>query len=101
MEYRLGEIIRKSLLLGMGMLALTQEKIKGLVNELIEKGEITEKQGKNLAEEITRKAQETRQLLEKNIEKISLKIIKSLEIVTRKDLKKLEKRVAELEKKIS
>ncbi|NOZ63734.1 MAG: hypothetical protein GXO71_02095 [Caldiserica bacterium] len=101
MESRLGDVIKKSFFLSMGIIALTQEKVKGLVNELIEKGEITESQGKKIAEEITKKAQETREVMEKNIEKIVLKIIKKANIVTNKDLKKLEKRVAELEKKIS
>lgn len=101
MESRLGDMIKKSFFLGMGVLALTQEKVKGLVTELIEKGEITENQGKKIAEEISKKAQETRELMEKNIEKIVLKVIKKANIVTDKELKKLEKRVAELEKKVS
>ncbi len=44
---------------GVGAMALTGEKAKGLIDALIDKGEITVEQGKELNSELTQKASET------------------------------------------
>ncbi|NGM16881.1 hypothetical protein [Xiamenia xianingshaonis] len=46
-------------LAGVGAMALTGEKAKGLIDTLIDKGEITVEQGKELNSELTQKASET------------------------------------------
>ena len=48
----LGENIRKLLLAGIGSAAMTAEKSKELLDELVKKGELTVEQGKVLNQEL-------------------------------------------------
>lgn len=52
----LGESMKKIMLAGIGTLAITAEKSKELVDELVTKGELTVEQGKVLNEELKHKA---------------------------------------------
>lgn len=47
-----GEGIKKILLAGIGAVAVTAEKSKDLLDELVDKGELTVEQGKALNEEL-------------------------------------------------
>ena len=49
-----GEDLRKLLLMGIGAVAVTAEKSKEVVDELVKKGELTVEQGKVLNEELKR-----------------------------------------------
>ena len=54
----LGESMKKVILAGIGAIAITAEKSKALIDELVEKGELTVEQGKILNEELKHKAKE-------------------------------------------
>ena len=47
---RLGEDVKKVLLAGIGAAALTAEKSKDVIDELVKKGELTVEQGKIINE---------------------------------------------------
>lgn len=51
-----GESVRKIFLVGIGAVATGAEKSQQLIDELVKKGELTVEQGKDLNEELTRKA---------------------------------------------
>ncbi|WP_026624499.1 phasin family protein [Eggerthia catenaformis] len=55
---QLSDNIKKFLLLGIGAAALTAEKSKEMIDELVKKGELTVDQGKVLNEELKHKASE-------------------------------------------
>lgn len=57
-DFDLGEGLRKVFLAGVGALATTYEKGTEIVNELVEKGELTVEQGKALNTELKRKVTE-------------------------------------------
>jgi polyhydroxyalkanoate synthesis regulator phasin len=39
------DFVKKSMLIGVGLATLTREKVEQTINELIEKGEMSEKEG--------------------------------------------------------
>lgn len=55
----IGEGFKNIFLAGVGVMAYTGEKGKELIDQLVEKGEITIEQGKELSEELQRKAGDT------------------------------------------
>ncbi|OZG69518.1 phasin family protein [Bifidobacterium eulemuris] len=57
-DFDLGDGLRKVFLAGVGALATTYEKGAEIVNELVEKGELTVEQGKALNTELKRKVTE-------------------------------------------
>lgn len=52
------DTIKNLLLAGVGAVAVTAEKSKEIVGELVKKGELTVEEGKSLNEELKRKADE-------------------------------------------
>lgn len=54
-----GENVKKLLLAGVGAAAVTAEKSKELLDELVEKGELTVEQGKALNEELKHNIKKT------------------------------------------
>ncbi|MDD3221337.1 MAG: hypothetical protein EOM34_06460 [Clostridia bacterium] len=55
----LGESVKKLLLAGIGAVALTTEKSKDLLDEMVKKGELTVEQGKVLNEELKHNIKKT------------------------------------------
>jgi len=58
MMFNIGENLKNILLAGIGAVAMTTEKSKELIDELVKKGELTVEQGKVLNEELKRKVRE-------------------------------------------
>jgi polyhydroxyalkanoate synthesis regulator phasin len=93
----MSEILKKLLYFSIGTLALAEEKIEEIVGELIKKGDITEKEGKKLIEELIIKVRESKKELEERIKSIIEEILSKMNIPTKKDIEKLEKRLKILE----
>jgi len=55
-EERKMDFIKKSMLAGIGLAVLTKEKAEKTVDELIKKGELTKKEGKETIKEFTEKS---------------------------------------------
>ena len=54
MDMKLGDGLKKLVLMGIGAAAMTAEKSQQIVDELVKKGEITVEQGKELNQELKR-----------------------------------------------
>lgn len=65
----LGENVKKILLAGVGAAATTVEKSKEILDDLVEKGELTVEQGKALNEELKHNIKKTVEENVKNTEK--------------------------------
>ncbi|MFR7592213.1 MAG: phasin family protein [Longibaculum sp.] len=86
------EDLKKVLLAGLGAVAVTAEKSKEVVEQLVKKGELTVEQGKVLNEELKRNvAEKLREPV--NAEKIS----KDLEQVSDEELEVLKAKIEELQ----
>ncbi|MFH1077233.1 MAG: phasin family protein [Pseudomonadota bacterium] len=95
------DILKKTLLTGIGLAAMTKEKIEQLAKELIQKGKLSEKEGKELVNDLLAKSKEAKNDMETTIEKIIKKTLKNLNIATREDIAKLTKKVKQLDDKIN
>ena len=91
------EAIKKTLLAGLGAAGISQEKLKGLLDELVRQGELTEEQGKKLLDELlTRGRSESRAVAERVTTQI-LYLLEKGPFVTRREFHLLETRVRSLE----
>ena len=94
------DTLRKIGLFGIGIIALTQEKLEEFTQEMVKKWEMNREEGKLFVVEVL--LEKDRQL--KDIEeKINQKIRDTIEgsgIATKKDIQALEKRIENLEKDI-
>lgn len=70
------KLIRKGILLGLGVTAITREKMQKYAKELVKEGAINEKEGKKLVIDILCQAGKQRNIMQHKIETEVIKIIK-------------------------
>ena len=81
--------LKKALLAGIGLTAMTVDKADSFVKELVEKGRLTVEEGKELEQELKRQSkEEAQELLNKLDAKKS-----SVEYATKDDVKRLEEKL--------
>jgi polyhydroxyalkanoate synthesis regulator phasin len=91
-------LLKKMIWLGAGLAVMTTEKIEAVVAELIKKGQLSEKEGKELAAELIARSLTAKKELGEKVEKIMSDTLQKLNIPTRKDVEEMKKRLERLEK---
>ncbi len=91
------EIIEKTLLTGIGALSLSQKKAEELVEDLKEKLNLTEEEGKKLVDRLRDAARENQQKLEAIAQEEVQKSCERLGVVRREEFNALQARVDMLE----
>ena len=94
----MSEPLRKLGLIGIGVLAITEEKIRQIVDELIEKGEMNREEGKSLVQELLTEKKKQMQELGDTISEDVQNAVDRSKIATKDDVARLEEKIAELEK---
>ena len=89
--------MKKAILMGAGLAVLTTGKMKELMDELVKKGELSEKEAEENLEELKQKAQQIREEWEEKIEDTMSRVLKRMNIPSRKELEDLKDRLARLE----
>lgn len=92
----LSDIFQKTFMAGLGM----QEKFKEFVDELINKGELSEAQGKKLFNEWSKKAGKTKEDFEKNMADLVNKSLDTINIPKKSEVDELNKKLQALSKKV-
>ena len=90
------EALRKLLLAGFG----AQEKFSELIDELVKKGELSESQGAKLVKEWSEKAEKGTSDLNKTFTDIATRTLEKMNIPTKGDLKKIDKKLQTLSSRI-
>jgi polyhydroxyalkanoate synthesis regulator phasin len=105
------ELVRKSMLAGIGAFAMTEERVQGIINEFVQKGQISEKEGECLFVEFQKAIDDQRAKMTDIVEQQVSTLLKELNLLTKgdladmeknlkKELTKIEKRLAKLEKQV-
>jgi len=87
--------------LGLGVIIASKDKAEKVANELIKKGELNKKEGKDLVDSLMKQGKETQAEIEKTVKKSVSGIFEKTNIPTRKEINALRTEIAELRKKIS
>ncbi len=96
----MSETLRKLGLIGIGVLAITEEKIRQTVDELIEKGEMNREEGKSLVQELlTEKKKQMQELGDRISEDVQNAVDRS-KLATKDDVARLEEKISGLEKAV-
>jgi polyhydroxyalkanoate synthesis regulator phasin len=96
----MNDLIRKVVLTGIGLAALTKEKIEEVVKEVVEKGKLSEKEGKEFIDELLKKSEGAKEKVEGQIEKALQATLRKMNLVTRDEFSKLEKQLKQLKKDV-
>lgn len=95
------DTLRKIKLFGIGMIALTQEKLEEFTQEMVKKGEMNREEGKLFVVEVLLEKDRQLKDIEEKINQKIKDIIENSGIATKKDIQVLEKRLDMLEKDIT
>ena len=94
------DALRRVLLATIGAAAIAQDEIEALVNRLVERGEIAEKDGKTLVHEVMEKRKGRAARVEKEVNKRVEKVLERMNIPSKADIDALSQKIAALSKKI-
>ena len=87
------DMIKKTMLAGVGLTLMTKEKIETIASELMEKGQMSEREGKEFVDELIKKSEQAKKTLETNIENIVKKLLDKMNLATKDDINNLEKKI--------
>jgi len=80
------DMIDKFVNLGLGMFAISNEKVEKIINELSEKGEISKNEAQEMVQKIMEKGEEQRNELNEYISKQVEKILSKLNLASKSDI---------------
>ena len=91
------ELMKKTLLTGIGLAIMTKEEVQKVGRELVEKGELTHKEGKELVDDLLKKSEQAQKDMESKVHKLVQDTVEKLNVATKKDIAELVKRIDRLE----
>ncbi len=94
-------IIKKSMLTGIGLALIAKDEVEDLAKELVNKGKMSENEGTKFLEDLQKRYDETQKKLEEKVQRAVKDFMKKADIVTRDELKGLKKEIRDLKKAIS
>jgi polyhydroxyalkanoate synthesis regulator phasin len=89
------ELWKKAVLIGLGATAVTMERIQELANELVERGEMSQKDAKSFADDLKTRAMKEKDQFESKmkdtVDTYMQSAVKSMGLVTREEFEALKK----------
>ena len=94
-------IIRKTMLLGLGLISLTKEKAEGLVDDLVKRGEVASDDKFKAVDSLLKEAEKQEEEFARKLSGSVHKIVADLGLPTKKDLEEVLKTLKSIEEKLS
>ncbi len=91
-------IFEKGILASVGLASMTVEKAKQITDDLVKEGNLRKEEGVQFAEKLVKQGEEERTAIRKLFQGEIETAMKSMNLVTKKDLKDLEKKIDTLKK---
>jgi polyhydroxyalkanoate synthesis regulator phasin len=99
MKFKASDLVNRLLLAGLGLAALTQEKAKKLVEDLLAKEGVSKGETAAFVGELVKRGKKTQKKLGDLVKKEVAGILSKVDFASKKDIAQLEKRIRKLEAK--
>lgn len=103
-SYAFVDMTRKILLAGVGAMALAQEEAEAFINKLVERGELAEKEGRQLVKDMVerrkQKMEEVAEDAESDLDLRVERVLQRMNIPTRNDINSLSHQIQILTRKV-
>ncbi len=90
------ELVKKALLTGVGVASLTKEKIEEVARDFVEKGKMSEQEGRELVDDLVLRSDESRIELQKQISEKVEALLEKMDLAKKSEVDALKLEVAEL-----
>ncbi|HUV51265.1 MAG TPA: hypothetical protein VMW78_09640 [Anaerolineae bacterium] len=94
-------LIKKAIFTGIGLALKTKDEVEDLAEELVKKGELSEKEGEKFVDELQKRYEDAQNKMEERVEETVKRLMKKADLVTADELKGLKKEIRELKKAVS
>ncbi|MGB0863798.1 MAG: phasin family protein [Saprospiraceae bacterium] len=94
------QLFKKVLYTGVGIVSTTTEKLQKEVNQWVEKGQLTEDEGKKVVEDLVQDTESKKDEYEGKVKDYVEKFLARFDFPTRQEITSLHEKVAELEAKL-
>ncbi len=95
------DLFKKFVYTGVGIVSETAEKVQQSIDELIEKGKISEDEGKKVVENVMSDTKQRREEFEGKLKGMVDKMLAQFDFPTRTEVESLNAKIAELEAKVA
>jgi len=90
-------LLKKAIYTGVGLVTVATEKMQETVTNLVDKGSISEEEGKKIVDDFVANLDEQKDKFEGRVSNIVNKIVNSVDLPSRSDFATLKSRIKELE----
>ena len=94
----MSDLIKKTILAGLGVLSLSHEKARKIAKDLIREGELAKTDEAKFVKDLMSMAEKSQDDVEKKVEKAVKQILIKINIPTRKELNELKAKIDKLSK---
>ena len=95
------DLMKKTMFAGIGMAAMTKDKIEDISKECVAQGQLSEKEGEKFVAELMQRSEESRAELKRQVEKAAENLVEKMGLVKGEDLKALQEEIASLREELS
>ncbi|MCP3899545.1 MAG: hypothetical protein GY707_07525 [Desulfobacteraceae bacterium] len=95
------DLIKKAMFTGIGVATLTKEKIEEVSRDFVEKGKLSEIEGRKLVEELISHSEASKKDLELLVEENVKSVLKKMNIATSSEIEELKDDLKELKSVLS
>jgi polyhydroxyalkanoate synthesis regulator phasin len=95
------DLIKKTLLTGVGLALKTWDEVEALAKELADRGKMNENEGAKFLKDLQKRYEDSQKKLEARVEKTVREFLKKANLATGDELKALRKEISDLKKMIS
>ena len=92
------DTFRKAWLAGLGTLELTEEKLEGMLRDLVGRGEVTEQEARSFVDQWKQRLAARREDLQRETREAVHRALRGLDVASRQEVESLAKRVDALER---
>ena len=94
------DIVKKTMMAGVGLAVVTQEKVKESLDELVEKGKLSQEEASNVTDKIIEDSKAQAEKAQGELANFFTEMLHKANLVTKDQYEALEARVTELEGKL-
>ena len=94
------DLLKKTYLLGLGLATITRDKLEEVVDELIKRGELAEKDRHHVVDELMERARVEQKRLSDSVRQAAQKVVTEMGIPSRSEFEQLLERLDQLEKSL-
>ena len=95
------DIIRKTMLLGLGLISLSKEKAEGVVDDLVRRGEVASEDKFKAVDSLLKEAEKQEEEFTRKMSGTVHRVMADLGLPTRKDLEEILKTLKRIEEKLT